>query len=74
MGLTKQTEHCKGMQSEIYKICESPLAATDKLDYLEGQTRRNNLIINGIEVTPGETWAYSEEKVRFLWRNYKSRG
>lgn len=55
MGFTKQTEHCKGMQSEIYKICESLLATTDKLDYLEGQTRRNNLIINGIEETPGDT-------------------
>ena len=64
MGIIKQTDHCKDMQSEIFKICESLLAATDKLDYLEGQSRRNNLIIDGIEETPGETWADSEEKVK----------
>ena len=28
------------MQSEIFKICESLLAFTDKMDYLEGQSRR----------------------------------
>ena len=51
------------MQSEFFKICESLLATIDKLDYLEGQSRRNNLIIDGIEETPGETWADSEAMI-----------
>ena len=64
MGNIKQTDHCKDMQSEIFKISESLLAVTDKMDYLEGQSRRHNLVTDGIEETPEETWADSEEKVR----------
>ena len=40
------------------------MAVTDKMDYLEGQSRRYNLVIDGIEETPGETWTDSEEKVK----------
>ena len=62
MGNIKQTDRCKDMQSEISKICESLLAVTDKMDHLEGQSRRHNLVMDGTEETPGETWADSEEK------------
>lgn len=61
---TKQTEHCNAMQSDILKICDSLIAVTDKMKYLEGQSRRNNLVIDGITESPGETWADSEEKVK----------
>lgn len=52
------------MQSNIMKICDSLIAVTDKMEYLEGESRRNNLVIDGIMESPGETWADSEEKVK----------
>lgn len=60
----KQSDNCKSMQSDIWKTCESLLTVTDKMEYLEGQSRRNNLVIDGIAELPGETWADTEEKVR----------
>lgn len=60
----KQTEHCNSMQSDIFKMCDSLLAVTDKMEYLEGQSRRNNLVFDGIMESPGETWAETEEKVK----------
>lgn len=40
-----------------------------KAEYLENQSRRNNLRINGIEETEGETWAEAEEKVKQAIKN-----
>lgn len=60
----KQSEHDKSIQSDIMKMCDSLLIITDKMEYLEGQSRRNNLVIDGIEESQGETWAEAEEKVR----------
>ncbi|KAI8492426.1 hypothetical protein Bbelb_298790 [Branchiostoma belcheri] len=38
-----------------------------KMDYLENQSRRNNIVIDGVEGDSSkETWAESEEKVRNL--------
>ena len=34
------------------------------LDYVENQTRRNNLRIDGVTESPGETWADTEAAVR----------
>ena len=59
-----QTDHGKALQADIMKICDSLLVFTDKLEYLEGQSRRNNLVIDGIEEVPGETWTEVEEKVK----------
>ena len=39
------------------------LTVTDKMEYLEGQSRRNNLVFNGVAEAPGETWADTEEKI-----------
>lgn len=36
------------------------------MDYLEGQSRRNNIVIDGIQETANENWSESEEKVRKL--------
>ena len=38
----------------------------NKADYLENQSRRNNLIFEGIEESPRESWADTEGKVRNL--------
>lgn len=40
------------------------LIITDKMEYLERQSRRNNLVFEGVSETAGETWADMEEKVR----------
>ena len=34
------------------------------IDYVENQTRRNNLRIDGVTESPGETWADTEAAVR----------
>jgi len=34
------------------------------MDYLEAQSRRHNLVIDGMEETPGETWTDWQEKVK----------
>lgn len=60
----KHAERCEIMQADIYKVCESLLKITDKMEYLEGQTRRNNLIFEGVPESPRETWAESEEKIK----------
>lgn len=39
---------------------------TLKTDYLDGQSRRNNLVFEGIEESPDEGWAEAEEKVKAL--------
>ncbi|KAL7392264.1 hypothetical protein ABVT39_022175 [Epinephelus coioides] len=39
------------------------LKAEDKMEYLEGQSRRNNLVFNGVAESPGETWADTEKKI-----------
>ena len=36
----------------------------DKLDYLEGLSRWNNMVVDGIEESPHETWTESEDNVR----------
>ena len=59
---SKQAERCDVMQAD--KVCESLLTFTDKMEYLEGQTRRNNLVIDGVAESPGETWADTEEKIK----------
>ncbi len=59
-----QAERCNATQSDLYKMCDSLLAVTDKMEYLEGQSRRNNLVIDGITESPGETWAEAEDKVK----------
>ena len=37
-----------------------------KIDYLENQSRRNNIIIDGILESPSETWSETETKVQDL--------
>ncbi len=71
----KQSEHCNTTQTDIMKLCESLQVILDKHEYLEGQSRRNNIVIDGIPETPGESWADSEEKVKdMLKRDCSYRG
>lgn len=61
---TKQADQCNSMQSDLFKVCDSLLAVTDKMEYLEGHSRRNNLVFDGIMESSGETWADTEEKIQ----------
>lgn len=63
-GSVKQAERCNSTQNNLYKMCNTLLTVTDKMEYLEDQSRRKNLIIDGIAESPGEAWAEAEEKVR----------
>lgn len=59
-----QSVRCSSVQADNKKICDSLSAVTDKVEYTEGQSRRNNLVFDGIAETPAETWAETEDKVR----------
>ena len=59
-----QADRCNSMQTDLFRVCDSLLVVTDKMEYLEGQSRRNNLVFDGIMESPGETWAETEEKVK----------
>lgn len=53
----------------IDQMKESLDEITKKLDYLENQSRRNNIVIHGIPETPSESWADTEEKTQDLLRS-----
>lgn len=55
-------------ETDIVKICESLQVMCDKQEYLEGQSRRNNIVIDGVPESTGESWADSEEKVKDIFR------
>lgn len=43
-SMSTQSDCCNSLQSDVFKVC-----VTDKIEYLEGQSRRNNLVIEGLE-------------------------
>lgn len=45
-------------------VCDGQVSLENKADYLENQSRRNNLVLEGTEESADETWAVSETKVR----------
>ncbi|KAJ8377991.1 hypothetical protein AAFF_G00249280 [Aldrovandia affinis] len=45
---------------------ETMTKMTEKADYLEGQTKRNNVVVDGIPETQNESWKETEDKVRFV--------
>ena len=51
-------------QRLIDEITSSIEELEEKTDYLENQSRRNNLRVEGLPETPGETWAGTEASLR----------
>lgn len=45
---------------------KSLITISDKTDYIEGQSRRNNIIIDGISESATEKWSDCEDKVKKL--------
>jgi hypothetical protein len=60
----RMTAICKSLREDINSVCESMITMMEKSDYLEGQSMRNNMVMDGIAESPNETWMESEEKVR----------
>ncbi|GAA6090911.1 protein unc-13 homolog C-like [Tachysurus ichikawai] len=49
-------DETKTMQGKLAEM-------TEKADYLDGQTRRNNLVVDGIPEAQNESWKETEDKV-----------
>lgn len=63
-NISKLTEDSERLEKNLRVVCDSIKILDRSTDYLENQSRRNNLIFSGIEESPKETWASSENKVR----------
>ncbi|CAM4611528.1 unnamed protein product [Leuciscus chuanchicus] len=54
----------KKLETEILKSKEELDKMATKLDFIENQSRRNNLIVDGISEERGESWDVSEKKIK----------
>lgn len=71
--LDEMTAGHKEMATKI-KLAEKTLeeskeelaAVFNKMDYIENQTRRTNIVVDGISDEKGENWMESEKKVRHM--------
>lgn len=59
---------CKSANKDLRKFSESLVSVESKSEYLEGQSRCNNLIIDGIPEAEGEKWADTERMVLDMFR------
>lgn len=57
-------DRCENLQSENSQLHDKVSTLEDKLDYLENQSRRNNLLFYGIPTVSNEMWSDCEEKVK----------
>ena len=53
-------------QSEIKTMCETRLTKGGKRDYLEGQSRRNKVVLDRSLEPLDENWKETEDKVKTL--------
>lgn len=61
-------KNCNETRSDLETICKSLISMSDKTEYLEDQSRRHNIVVDGIEETGKEKASESEGKVRELFR------
>ena len=60
----------ENLQSENRQLKQQVENLENKLDYLEGQSKRNNVIIHGLEEDGrNESWAMAENKLRDFLRD-----
>lgn len=57
---------CKETKNDMETDCKGLISLNDKSGYIEGQSRRNNIIIDGINESASEKWSDSEDKVKKL--------
>lgn len=60
---SEQENNMKSHDNEVVLIKDHLNSLTNKLDYIENQTRRNNVIFDGVPESTKETWKESEEKI-----------
>ena len=56
----------KKEDNAMEKLCSGLKQLEETVDYLENQSRRNNVRIEGVKERPGETWMETEEALRRL--------
>lgn len=61
------TKNCSETRTDLDTICKSLISVSDKTEYLEGQTRWHNIVVDGIKESVKEKVSESEEKVRKLF-------
>ncbi|CAJ1069896.1 hypothetical protein F2P79_016902 [Xyrichtys novacula] len=62
MGCTEIEAKIKALETTITTSKQELDAMFTKLDYIENQSRRTNILINGIADEKGENWSESEKK------------
>lgn len=60
--------HLRDIGGDIYNMQGSIGYQRDKLEYIENQSRRNNIRVTGIEEEEGETWEKTEIKVKEIFK------
>ncbi|KAI8488105.1 Tetraspanin-8 [Branchiostoma belcheri] len=65
----KNADKLKQLEQNIMTYNTEVTEMANKLDYIENQSRRNNLIFDGIKDDRKETWEQSETKVKEVLRN-----
>ena len=62
--LKKQLSNVNITATQMFSLDAGQQKLLGTVDYLENQSRRSNLLIDGIAEITGETWARTEEAVR----------
>ncbi|KAI8517875.1 hypothetical protein Bbelb_038920 [Branchiostoma belcheri] len=65
----KNADKLKQLEQNMMTYNTEVTEMANKLDYIENQSRRNNLIFDGIKDDRKETWEQSETKVKEVLRN-----
>lgn len=63
---SNHSQEIENLENKVDALQADLGMATDKQDYLENQSRRNNIRIDGLKEEINETWEQSEAKVRAL--------
>lgn len=64
VNCTDCSTECKSNTDDIHKLAESLLVLDAKANYLDGQCKQNNIVVEGIPESPNEKWCEAEEKVK----------
>ncbi|CAM4533977.1 unnamed protein product [Leuciscus chuanchicus] len=67
MGCTEIEAKIRAFETNITTSKQELDAMFNKLDYIENQSRRTNILIDGIADEKGENWCESEKKVREMF-------
>ncbi|XP_015752865.1 PREDICTED: uncharacterized protein LOC107332646 [Acropora digitifera] len=59
-----EIEDLKPLRPKLKEAEENLIRVHNSVEYLENQSRRNNIRVSGIPESPGETWNDSENKVK----------